>query len=263
MKTKVVFIASTLMAIQSVFGLDTVVYTTEDCSPDPNDLDAQSFIFTLDPTVEGGKTYTGCMDTSIGLPDWPKNGDNGKYPEHNDDIYHQTYRQVQKYATPCADLTYLQPEYLQLAFQEKRDNTGATIKKGQSVSKPVRDVTEVQHAPIVPDRRDDECKMVVEEKPYTTFGEQLQIGPVSDKWRQTRRHVVRPTQVGFSEYVSFAQTFESGYSETKEKSNEFSVSKALAPEPGHAGYPTFTPLWIWDSSVQNQPDGSWLMVTTI
>lgn len=129
----------------------------------------------------------------------------------------------------------------------------------QAKPQAAKDVTKIKRSPIFQKR--DDCKVNLQEDPYTTYGEQIKMGDVDtcekDQTTCGRSYTYTTgteimhgsttedsTEVGFSEYIVFTNTFSSGFEESTTETTEYSNTKNIAPEPGHTGYPTFQPLLI-------------------
>lgn len=128
----------------------------------------------------------------------------------------------------------------------------------------LKDVTKIKRSPVFKAKRQQEgnsnCIINLKEEPYTTFGEQIQMGPeefcqpeqttCGQAWTYTAGTELTntethedSTEIGWSEYITFVNTFSDGYEISKSESESRSYTKTIGPEPGHAGYPTFTPLY--------------------
>jgi hypothetical protein len=135
MMTKCSLLALALAAIrvqgQEFKNID--LYSIENCDPDPNDLEVQSFQLGFSPKKDAkGNDYSGCIEASIVPTGWPTT-ENGKYPvwvdttkfdkdcsmlffnlpgsEEEGDIWpckNGLYRRVQKNRTSCGDLELTQ-----------------------------------------------------------------------------------------------------------------------------------------------------------
>ncbi|KAF7541282.1 hypothetical protein G7054_g695 [Neopestalotiopsis clavispora] len=299
------------------------IYSVNQCPPDSNNLEAYNLQLDWSTSSDGkGSEFSGCYSTSIDLPDWPTT-DNGKYEvwvdtssfgegcsmlfynlldsneESNNWPCRSLYRQVQKSGTPCGDLD-LTKEFGFAWPETKKRGVVPKPQKREASPPPAKDVTKIKRAPVFQQKRDD-CKVNLQEDPYTTYGEQIKMGDVDtcekDQTTCGRSYTYSTgteimhgtthedsTEVGFSEYIVFSNTFSNGWEESTTETTEFSNTKNIAPEPGHSGYPTFQPLFICakatvegdcgDVSVNgdtvcmqkylpnNIPDGHWLMVTT-
>lgn len=124
-----------------------------------------------------------------------------------------------------------------------------------------KDITQIKRAPVFSKRQDSNCIINLKEDPYTTYGPQIQVGPedtceldtttcgqtytytTGTEITNTESHE-DSTEIGFSEYIVFSNTFSNGYEHSESQSTSFSVAKNIAPEPGHTAYPTFQPLYI-------------------
>ncbi|CAJ2502552.1 Uu.00g099460.m01.CDS01 [Anthostomella pinea] len=205
----------------------------------------------------------------------------GSDEEFNEWPCRQLYRQIQADKTGCGDLDLTQqfgyaicnddisswPQPAKRAIdditQDKRhipSSSTTTKEKRDTLAAPVKDVIEVKRAPVYPKRDDKKCTLILDGKPFTTYGDQQQIGP-NDKCElaqttcgQDYTYTVSTevadsasnsdsTTAGFEWYVTFSNTLESGYEHSETNSKSFSVTHHLAPEPGHEGYPTFQPLF--------------------
>ncbi|RGP76898.1 hypothetical protein FLONG3_4981 [Fusarium longipes] len=327
-KASLITLALAVIQVQAQEFVDHDLYSVENCSPDPNDLDVQSFQLSVSPKQdENGDDYSGCMEATIVPTGWPTTA-NGKYPvwidtskfgagcsmlffnlpgsQEEGDIWpcrNGLYRQVQKDKTPCGDLELTQKFGYAYCCGPLCNKDVSTWPAKRSVAPQSKDVTKVKRAPIFNKRQNDKCIINLKSKPYTTFGQQVKVGPeetcepeqttCGQTWTYTAgTELVNTvshedsTEIGFSEYVVFVNTISDGYSISKGESESRSVSKMMAPEPGHSGYPTFTPLLycaeadlsgdcsrenlgISDGEICVQkylpgdiPDGNWQMVTT-
>jgi hypothetical protein len=331
MMTKASLLSMALAAIrvQAQVPTDINLYSTESCDPDPNDLSVQSFQLGINTQEDSnGNEYTGCNSATIVPTGWPTTA-NGKYPVWVDTsafgegcsmLFYQLagsqeegetyacrnglYRKVQKDKAFCADLELTQKfGYAYCCGSICNDDISNWPSKRSVPAPKAKDVTKIKRSPILKKRQDDKCIINLKSEPYTTFGQQIQMGPeetcekdqttCGQTWTytagteivNTRSHE-DSTEIGFSEYIVFVNTISDGYEISKGESEERSVSKQMAPEPGHSGYPTFTPLLfcaeadlsgdcsrenigIGDGEICIQkylpgdvPDGEWLMVTT-
>ncbi|KAF4447187.1 hypothetical protein F53441_9234 [Fusarium austroafricanum] len=231
------------------------------------------------------------------------------------------YRQVQKNKTPCGDLELTKKfGYAYCCgsicnkdvsqWPSKRSLDGGSPEPAiENIIKPKRapaskDITKVKRAPIFNKRQKNEnCIINLKSEPFTTYGQQIRMGPeetcepdqttCGQQYTYTVGNEITnsqsgsdTTEIGFAEYLVFSNTIQKGWEISESKSTERSRSKNIGPEPGHSGYPTFTPLYICaeadlsgDCSREKLglgdgvvcinkytegdiPDGDWKMVTT-
>ncbi|KAM0231504.1 hypothetical protein ACHAP5_011035 [Fusarium lateritium] len=335
MKASLTVLALSAAKVQAQVFTNVDLYSTEGCDPDPNDLEIQSMQLGWSPqTDDKGQEFSGCNSASIVPTGWPSTG-NGKYPVWVDTsefgegcsmLFYELpgsqeeggiwpcrnglYRRVQKNRTPCGDLTLTQNfGYAYCCGTLCNDDVSTWPSKrdlgSHSPAPAIKDVTKIKRAPIFNKRQEpnDKCIINLKSEPYTTFGQQIQMGPeefceedqtaCGQIWEYTAGTEIintesgsDTTEIGFAEYLVFSNTIQSGWEISKSESESRTNSKNMGPEPGHAGYPTFTPLYICaeadlsgdcsrealglgDGKVCVQkylhgdvPDGQWKMVTT-
>lgn len=267
------------------------------------------------PKTDNGK-YEAWVDTSNIAEGCSLNFYNlpGSEEESNDYACMSLYRKVQRDTTQCGDLDLTgtfgyayccgdicNTDILTWPDSKKRDVSAKRQKKPQP--RAAKDVTSIKRAPIFTKRDDTSCTINLKSDPYTTYGPQIKMGgeDTCEKDTTTCGQVYTyttgteltntvshedSTEIGWSEYVVFSNTFSNGWEHSETESTSYSVSKNIAPEPGHTGYPTFQPLLrcaeadlsgdcsreklgISDGTIciqkfleGNIPDGHWLMVTT-
>ncbi|KAK6207297.1 hypothetical protein LQW54_007255 [Pestalotiopsis sp. IQ-011] len=325
-RSALLIVAALAFRAQSQSTGETDIYSVNQCPPDANNLDAYNLELSWSTSSDDKGEYSACQSASIDLPDWPTT-DNGKYEvwvdtsslgegcsmlfynlldsneESNNWPCRSLYRQVQKSGTPCGDLELTkQFGYANINTwpqAKKRDVDSAKAEIRQAKPQAAKDVTKIKRSPIFQKR--DDCKVNLQEDPYTTYGDQIKMGDVDtcekDQTTCGRSYTYTTgteimhgsttedsTEVGFSEYIVFSNTFSSGFEESTTETTEYSNTKNIAPEPGHTGYPTFQPLFICAKATtegdcsgvsvngdtvcmqkylpNNIPDGHWLMVTT-
>ncbi|CAF3457032.1 unnamed protein product [Fusarium graminearum] len=253
--------------------------------------------------IDTAKFGEGCSMLFFNLPGSQEEGD--IWPCRNG-----LYRKIQKDKTPCGDLELTQKFGYAYCCGSLCNDDVSTWPSKRSLTErappapKAKDVAKLKRAPILKKRQgNDKCIINLKSELYTTFGRQIQVGPeetcepdqttCGQTWTYTAGNEITTseshtdtTEIGFSEYLVFVNSFSDGYEISKSESEERSVSKSMAPEPGHAGYPTFTPLLYCAEAdlsgdcsredlgigggevcVQKYlpgdvPDGTWQMVTT-
>ncbi|KAM0351727.1 hypothetical protein ACHAPU_002239 [Fusarium lateritium] len=299
MMTKASLIALALAAarVQAQVPTDINLYSTEGCDPDPNDLEIQSMQLGFFPEKDDkGQDYSGCNSASIVPTGWPStpNGkyavwvDTSKFGEGCSMLFFELpgsqeegqiwpcrnglYRKIQKYKTSCGDVDITQNfGYAYCCGSLCNDDVSnwpskrSLEKKAPAPAPVIKDVTKVKRAPIFNKHKrqepNDKCIINLKSEPYTTYGQQIQVGQeescqpdqttCGQMWTYTAgTEIVNTesgsdsTEIGFSEYIVFVNTIQTGWEISKSESESRSVSKNSAPEPGHTGYATFTPLYI-------------------
>ncbi|KAF5011585.1 hypothetical protein FDECE_2306 [Fusarium decemcellulare] len=333
-KASLIALALAAARVQAQEFTQVDLYSVENCDPDPNDLEIQSFQLGFSPKKDDkGQDYSGCMSASIVPAGWPTTPE-GKYPVWVDTssfgegcsmLFFQLpgsqeegevwpcknglYRKVQKDKTACGDLDLTQKfGYAYCCGTLCNDDVSTWPSKRDISSRtplaPIKDVAKVKRSPIFNSKRqNDKCIINLKSEPYSTFGQQIQVGPeetcepdqttCGQQWSWTAGTEISTsesgedsTEIGWSEYLVFVNTFSRGWEITKSESESRTTTKMMGPEPGHAGYPTFAPLYycaeadlsgdcsrenlgIGDGKVCVQkylrddvPDGDWKMVTT-